>query len=162
MHLAGELLRDGGSVRFRAHGRSMQPFIRDGDIVIVEQADAATLRVGDVVLRGSPGGGATVHRIVRQERRDGHPQWVTRGDALFAEDPVSPGSSILGRVCALERRGGRLTAIDRGLPRAVGVLWLWLTPVRRLARGARRRLARYTRSAMNMVRKSTASADGVK
>ena len=49
-------LDDGLRVRFRADGRSMQPNVLDGDIVVVAPISAGKPRRGDIALtRGRPG-----------------------------------------------------------------------------------------------------------
>jgi hypothetical protein len=45
-----DLLRRGETVQFRPRGNSMQGKIESGQLCTVEPADAASLRVGDVVL----------------------------------------------------------------------------------------------------------------
>mgnify|MGYP001090451259 CR=1 FL=1 len=62
--LAREVLGRGGTVTFTAHGRSMRPTFRDGDVLTIRPADSVALEPGDVVLHLDAGGGAAVHRLV--------------------------------------------------------------------------------------------------
>lgn len=87
------LLEAGHQARFIASGDSMYPTIRDGEAVIVEPCDPASLRVGDVVLTRAPRG-LTAHRIVRLT-----PEAITtRGDNAVRNDPPVPPSAALGRI----------------------------------------------------------------
>ncbi len=83
------LLERGVSVRFRAHGRSMFPSIRDGEVVHVEAVKKVTH--GDVVLVDTSDG-LRVHRAIATG--------VTRGDCSFDSD--GPGN-LVGRVSLLHQ-----------------------------------------------------------
>jgi signal peptidase I len=128
--LACDVLESGRTLRFRAHGGSMRPFIRDGDVVEVAPVDAEALRRGDVVLRIDDSGRPLVHRVVEIAGR-GECLWVkTQGDAMACADGTVEGTQVLGRVTAVERRNRRI-ALDRRLLRGLGWMWLALSPVSR-------------------------------
>ena len=65
--LSAEILRQGDSFQFRAHGLSMTPFIRDGDLLTIAPVDAAELEIGDVVLYRN-----------RRDRAGSHPNAARR------------------------------------------------------------------------------------
>ena len=97
------LLDDGLTVRFEAGGRSMLPTIRDGDTLVVEPVDPASISRGDVIVVGGPWS-VRAHRVVGESDRSSG-TFILRGDALQAPDaPVSP-ERILGRVAGVERNG---------------------------------------------------------
>ena len=98
--MAHELLARGESIRFIARGRSMWPFVLDGDHVVVEPI-AAGLAVGDVVLLPHPGLGR-LHRVTAISS-DGHVR--VRGDALVQSDGWFPSEILAGRLVAIERNG---------------------------------------------------------
>ena len=82
-----EQLRKGRRVRFRAEGRSMEPFLFAGDVVEVEPLrigdDNQSLRAGDVLCYERAPGLLRLHRFVRwEERTDGVLCLRIRGDAL--------------------------------------------------------------------------------
>ncbi|MFW6107386.1 MAG: nucleotidyltransferase family protein [bacterium] len=130
--LASTLLAQGAAVRFRAHGRSMLPFVRHGDVLTVEPLGGEAPRVGDVVLHRVPGGRLLAHRVVGRSRADGQAALVTRGDAALAPGHrVSPGQ-VLGRVVA-RQRAGTTVRLDRGPRRALGAAWARLWPLGPLA-----------------------------
>jgi hypothetical protein len=104
-------------VRFEADGLSMLPLIRPGDVVHVAALTELTPRLGDVVaVRGMPGGGLLVHRVVRKSGG----RFVIRGDNTTMANGEFAREDILAIVTAVERRarerwfgagrGGRLLA----------------------------------------------------
>ena len=105
------LLSSGYSVRFRAPGDSMRPFIMDGDAITVSPVDPLAVKRGDIILYCFKGG-VIAHSVVRIRRRqDGEPLFILRGDLLCsADEPVEP-QQILGRVVSVQR-GGRSIYLD--------------------------------------------------
>jgi hypothetical protein len=104
-----EFLRDvlsrGVRFRFRARGMSMEPFIRDGDVVTVAPADRRLPGVGDVVASCHPRDGhLIVHRIIAVAASG----IVLKGDANDFADGVIPPGGVLGRVVAVSRCGRRV------------------------------------------------------
>jgi len=91
--MAGAVLREGSQLSFRAGGRSMSPFIRDNDRVIIEPL-TGTLRIGDVILFASSGPQLLLHRIVKKTA-DGY---VTRGDATLHDDCSVTHREVLGKA----------------------------------------------------------------
>ncbi|MBI3986862.1 MAG: hypothetical protein HY343_08085 [Lentisphaerae bacterium] len=89
--------------RFCASGSSMEPCIRNGDILCMEACPSQCLRTGNVVAFVHPTHGLlTVHRLICRQP-DG---WLIRGDnSPGAEDGIIPADRILGRVCSIERHG---------------------------------------------------------
>jgi hypothetical protein len=104
--LAIESLRAGNMLRVRAHGGSMLPFLRDGDVLVVRPIGARGVRIGDVLCYEPPSGGLCLHRVVARGERG----FVTRGDALRYLEDV-PETAVLGVVTARDRRG-RTVALD--------------------------------------------------
>ena len=136
--LAAGLLRETGSLHFQARGRSMQPFIRAGDDVLIRAASGRRLARGDVVLFDAGGGSARLHRLVRRVP-DG--RWIARGDGLWHADPPVAPEAILG-IAVWSERGGRRRALDRGVVWLAGQAWLLMHP----ARHAAARIVRFLRN----------------
>jgi len=132
--IAGEVVGQGKSFSFRAHGRSMAPFIADGDTIVVSPLKRPE-RIGDVVLLQESDGRLIVHRIVGRKRG----MIITRGDACAEVDSPADHVGIVGRVTAVSGRGGSFH-----LRRPFGYLisrrndfpfsLLWWGPLRRLAK----------------------------
>lgn len=126
--LVGEVVEQGGCLRFRAEGRSMWPFLRGGDGLVVEPVSTRNARVGDVLLYRTSHGGVVAHRLVG--RSGGRLR--TRGDRVRAPaEWIGPGQ-VLGRVGAVER-AGRHIDLDRPLRRLPALAWIALRPGLRLA-----------------------------
>ena len=120
--LAAESLRRGTTLRVRARGGSMLPFLRDGDVLVVRPAAAAEIGIGDVICYEPPAGGLCLHRVIAREDRG----FVTRGDAL-AYVEVVPDAAVLGWVIVRERRG-RHAALDTPRARRRGRLIAAVAP----------------------------------
>jgi signal peptidase I len=112
-----ELLGRGVSVRLRARGGSMRPFVRSGSWIWVDPPDGAP-RAGDV-LAVERGGRILTHRVVEVTAAGVR----LRGDAMRAEDGVFAPDEVLGRV----RQPGAL----RWLGRAWAALHPWPLVARR-------------------------------
>lgn len=123
--LSAEILRTGAGLRFRAHGFSMAPLVRDGDVLLVRPTDPSSVRIGDVVLCRSEQGRIVVHRVVsRLVGPDGH-RFTVQGDAVSRPDEPIPGAQVYGRVVAIERDEAQIVMDRRGM-RMLG----WLAVLR--------------------------------
>src|ERR1700744_6504052 len=82
--LCRELLKSGTPFRFEAHGASMSPIIRDGQVVHVTPVIVSKLRKGDIVLtKGDKG--FLIHRLVVTNHDEN--LFITRGDRGTQNDP---------------------------------------------------------------------------
>ena len=121
----------------------MVPFIRDGDTLTVQPAEAATLRVGDVALYRDAGDCLFAHRVVGRRLEGDRLQLVTRGDAATGPGDLVAAEQVLGRVVRVQR-GDWILDLDHRLQRWAARLWVITAPARPwlLAGAARaRRLA---------------------
>lgn len=125
--LAVDILSANHSLRFRAHGGSMRPFIQNNDIIEVEAITPGALKRGDVILCRLANGRLLVHRIVRL----GLKAAMVQGDARAMPDGWVPLPQILGRAAVLDRNGRRFR-FDSPWVTAAGRLWMALAPLRRL------------------------------
>jgi signal peptidase I len=95
--LAGEV-----SIRLIVTGRSMRPFLRGGEAVLLRRVRTAEIRRGDLLLFRQNSGGLLLHRVVAIRRRPGLQALIqTQGDALWAPDEPVIESQVLGRVSAV-------------------------------------------------------------
>ncbi len=119
--LLAEALREGQSVRFRAEGQSMRPFIHAGDGVVVAPAPpTAALRPGEVLLYERMSGTLRLHRLQRIARGD--PLLLLRGDAPGQSmERVHP-DQVLGVLTTYERNG-RTRSARHPLRRFAGLAW---------------------------------------
>jgi signal peptidase I len=97
----------GQTIRFRAKGISMSPFIRDQDVITVSPVRADTLRRGHVIaFVFQPEAKLCVHRIIDKKGSG----FVTQGDNLNRPDGIISESQVLGRIKRVERKGRVVTA----------------------------------------------------
>ncbi|MGD0497259.1 MAG: S24/S26 family peptidase [Bryobacteraceae bacterium] len=102
--LCAEALRVSGRLFLRVFGGSMLPSVWPGDILVIDRAEIARIRPGDLVLCARPGG-FMVHRAIL----NGRDALITRGDAHGADDPPVSPAQVLGRVVAIRRGRTRFT-----------------------------------------------------
>jgi signal peptidase len=95
---------------FLVRGKSMQPYLRDGDLVLTRRRRGRP-RPGDVmVYRPERLPFAVVHRVVEADRDD----VVLRGDANSGSDPEKVSSGrVLGQVWCVLPQAGRLLSLLR-------------------------------------------------
>ncbi len=125
--LFADILARGGTFSFRAHGSSMSPFIRNGDILFIEPVEAAALKVGDVALFQSIGDRLIAHRVVSKNIKRNRVVLTMRGDAVSAFCELATPDQVLGRI-AVVRRGSKIIRPDRGIPGLAARLWMRLSP----------------------------------
>lgn len=101
--LFGDILSRGISLRVRVTGRSMRPFLRGGETLVIRRVDAASLRRGDLILFRNGSGEPVMHRIVRRRGAFGSVVFQTKGDAALSLDEPVREDEVLGKVCRIER-----------------------------------------------------------
>jgi signal peptidase len=120
--LSTEILEQGGSLRFKAHGYSMSPFIRDGDVLTTQSIESADLEVGDVALYRSAGNRLVAHRVVGKRKENGRLTLVMRGDSQSGSTELVYADQILGRVVSIQR-GDKVFLMNRNALRLAAILW---------------------------------------
>lgn len=133
LQLMDAALARGASFRFTARGFSMDPFVRDGDVLTVARVTRRPA-LGDVIaVRDPVSRRLVVHRVVAC-RPEGV---VVRGDGAGQADGVAGPRDVLGRVVAVERRG-RCVRLGRGPERLALALLSRAGLLTRLVRALRR------------------------
>ncbi len=99
----------------------MWPFIKDGDIVMVEPTDINSLSLGDVVL-AEDNGIFFCHRLFKKNNNS----FQTKADTFFGLDPILRKRNLLGKVIAV-RRNKKIIRIDRKIYSIIGFFILWVT-----------------------------------
>jgi GNAT superfamily N-acetyltransferase len=127
--LSAEILDHDGSLCFEAHGHSMSPFIRDGDVLTVQAVTTDALRVGDVALYCRAGHRLAVHRVASRRVRGERAVLRMRGDAVVDTAERVPAQQVLGRVVRVQR-GPRVIHLDRKVHRLMARLWIGLSLLR--------------------------------
>lgn len=101
--LSAEILCLGKSIRFEARGSSMDPLLRDGDILLVEPVKQRLLRVGEVVICSNHSGNVIVHRVLRRQVRSDGAYYLVQGDQALQPDGWIPQGKVYGRVRSIDR-----------------------------------------------------------
>lgn len=125
--LATQILAERNVLRFRAHGGSMYPFVRDGDVLQVEPVRLSSVRVGDVVLFQDAEDRLTVHRVIGMSRDGKGAALVTKGDSRYRPDWPVYAEQILGRLTSVSREGKTLY-MSGGWRAVANRLWACLSP----------------------------------
>ena len=138
LSLAQDILAAGHSLRFKARGRSMAPFVRDGDILTIAPASGQDLRAGDIAFYAATGGKVVAHRVLRRWRQDGGLVLLTRGDASAGYGERIGSGQVMGKAVTVQR-GGREQRLDTFARRAaalatLNLLWLARIPMRAASR----------------------------
>jgi signal peptidase I len=99
------VLERGMPFRFKAHGFSMIPFVRNGDLITVSPLAGTRPGHGEVVAFIHPGNGKlVVHRVVGGKGSS----CLIWGDNSPEADGMTPVTNILGRVTRVERDGKQI------------------------------------------------------
>jgi signal peptidase I len=110
----------------------MRPFLRGGEVLIIEPVGSRRLRVGDVVLFMDGQDRLVIHRIVQFKGASVQ----TQGDALNEPDSPVEIARVMGKVERVEK--GELSQLDleswsqRVRGRALAGLSLWRWRIRRV------------------------------
>ncbi len=100
--MARSVIGRGACLRFRACGTSMNPFIRNGDILTLAPIGNRKPSIGHIVAFSRAGRPSlTVHRIIGKDAEG----YRLKGDNLPTVDGTIPGRHILARVVSVERGG---------------------------------------------------------
>ncbi len=122
-----ELLRQQAPVSFRAGGSSMNPTIRDGEIVHIRPLNTKHIqRYGVILYRIN--GRMALHRVIFNKGRTNR-CFVVGDAATSGGDWISP-SDRLG-VAEWVQRGERIHRLDSVCSRMTGAIRFWLRPLRR-------------------------------
>ncbi len=98
--IASSIIGSGSSITFVAQGRSMSPFIRDGDTVIIAPTEGDPC-IGDVVLCRNTEGNLLLHRVIRKTAES----VFTKGDAWLTDDGPVPYKNIIGKAVRVSGSG---------------------------------------------------------
>ena len=120
--IAQDVLGRGRTLRFKAKGGSMSPFIRNGDVVEVVPVKTK-INLGDIVLYRSSYGNPVVHRVIQRSNES----IITKGDSLSSSDQPVLSKQVLGRVVSVEKNGWRIR-LDTPMGKLINVLLATISP----------------------------------
>jgi signal peptidase I len=128
------VLGRGSCMEIRAKGYSMDPFIRDGDVLAVSPLPSGGLQPGDIIAFKLPAADKlAIHRVIGMSADS----CLVRGDCCSEPDGYVLKENILGVVSRIERRGRRIR-LGMGPEKALiaflsskNILWRGAPAVRR-------------------------------
>jgi signal peptidase I len=122
------VLAHGALIRVKGRGGSMFPFVRTGDVLLIEPKKAEELKIGDLVLyRRRSSGPHVMHRLIKRMPSG---ILILKGDSLRHFDPPVPAGQVLGRVISIERNG-RSHNLNSPVNKITGVILAKLSPMSR-------------------------------
>jgi signal peptidase len=130
-----------------AHGGSMEPVLRDGDMIWVRFVDAVDIEAGDIVTLENPENGLITHRVVEvrplfQERYF----LVTKGDANWLTETweISGDEAVPVSVARIPLAGYVVDFLGSGFGRVYLIVLAAATVVGMVLRLRQRHMARTT------------------
>lgn len=127
--ISTQILNNGGSFSFKAHGSSMYPFICDGDILTVKQVEYFALKAGNIAFYRYYDDRLIVHRIVGKKLQSNKLMLLMRGDSLFNNDGWIYSDQVLGKVVSIQRDKKFIQLDQGGLLRPIMYFWNKLYPL---------------------------------
>lgn len=108
------LLESSFGLRLRVGGFSMYPFLKDGDIALIEKCSLDALKPGDVVVF-KRAGKWIAHRLLKKIKLNGKTTLLAKGDSCLKTDPAVSGEMFAGRIVSAERKGKTILLNNQGL-----------------------------------------------
>jgi len=118
-------LEEGKQVRITVKGRSMRPFLKNGDTVVLTPVGNRSVRWGDIVLARINSGCIVLHRVVFRNKKK---LWLM-GDAHSIQKERTTEGDVLAVIVAAWRKEKemKLDSIGR---RCIVVIWFLMVPFR--------------------------------
>jgi len=114
----------------------MYPFVRTGDVLLIEPKKQTELRIGDILFSRRTDDLYVAHRLIKKLDSA---TLITKGDNLDYYDVPVPIDQVLGKVVSIERNG-HIISLDSWVNKIISRCWgilspmsRWLRPLLRLA-----------------------------
>jgi signal peptidase I len=120
--LAVHILGEGFNLRFRASGKSMQPFILNGDVLEVEPCNGRVVQKGEIILCKTGERNLVAHRVVKIKKFDNKKLIFLRGDSNLESEYIVFQEQVLGHIVSIIRNNRRIR-IDSTSQRLLVMLW---------------------------------------
>lgn len=134
--LVKQRLDAGAQVWIPIVGKSMQPFLRERDEVLLRKTETADVTVGDIVLAQWEQR-YMLHRVVRKKAGW---LWLAGDNNLVQLEKVA--STDLIALLVEARRGSQSIQLARPLSKVLGMVWYYLRLPRRVMVGIKRRIVK--------------------
>jgi hypothetical protein len=102
------LLAEGKTIRAKAEGYSMYPFIRPGSTVLLGPVDKDVTLIPGEIIAGRRESGFVLHRLTCIIKNGNDIKFITRGDSCLQDDQPLNMEQIAGRVIMIEDTNGKI------------------------------------------------------
>lgn len=96
--ISEKLLLQGHQIELRLGGNSMYPFLRSGDLAVIEPVEMTSVKTGDIILFKQEDR-YIAHRVLACKAD----HLICKGDAMPHKDPPVSTDELLGRIRAYRR-----------------------------------------------------------
>lgn len=107
-----DLLKEGKTIRIKAHGYSMYPCIKPGSLILIEPIGLKGNPVKGEIVAVRRENGLVVHRIEKIIKQGFEIFYITRGDSNSMSDNPVKISKIAGRIVRAEATGENTVPAD--------------------------------------------------
>ncbi|MCI0920749.1 S24/S26 family peptidase [Sphingobacterium rhinopitheci] len=121
-----ELIKNGKHVKINISGSSMQPFLFDGDAILLTNISFSTIKLGDIIL-AKYNGAYVLHRVIRKKNSC----VFIAGDNNLSQIEKIEAINILAIAVKLFR-SNRVISLTSIYSRLLGVIWYCLRPLRKV------------------------------
>jgi signal peptidase I len=102
--LFADILQQELDLRVKVTGRSMRPFINNGDLVTLRKVSPESLKCGDIIYYTTKNETPVLHRIISKTVLPGNIiTFRTKGDALLQKDEPIGADKLLGKAFYVEK-----------------------------------------------------------
>lgn len=122
------MIREGKDVRINVVGSSMQPFLYNGDQVVLSEITLVDIKLGDVVL-GKYRGSFVLHRVIKKETKS----IIMAGDNNLVQLEEIDETNIIA-VAKVLVRGDKEINLRASTLKFSGLVWYLLRPFRKVYR----------------------------
>ena len=121
-----DYIKQGKYVKIPVKGKSMQPFLREGDTVLLRPFEKSEITKGLIVLVRMKDR-MVLHRVVKY---DDVQIWLA-GDGNLVEHDLINFADVIATAVSLSR--GRMTIkLNQRWRCQIGQMWYWTRPIRRI------------------------------
>lgn len=124
IHLLTTVLKKYGVIDLPAHGVSMYPLIKNGDICSFKVCNPYKLNKGDIALFISGSGQLVAHRFYRVSRENKKQLFLFKGDTNLGYDEPITAQQVIAKLTQIKR--------ENKIARVTGItdkLWKHLLPI---------------------------------
>jgi len=121
------LLQNGEKVKIPIRGKSMLPFLKETDKIVLLPAYAGRLSLGDILLAREESGRVILHRLVKINKET----LILAGDGNLVQQEIINSNQVIG-VARWVIRGDKKIDIQSFKNQVLGISWYKIRFIRRV------------------------------